>query len=70
MRFKKMNISKDVQFDKDSAYIKSKKRPNAELEETEVSKIWDTTMNEATAKEYWEMEEPQEPVYPLEKKNP
>ena len=32
--FKKIDISKDVTFDEDSAYIKSMKRPAEELEET------------------------------------
>ena len=40
--FKKIDISRDVTFDEDSAYNKSRKRP----EETEVPRIHDTTMNE------------------------
>ena len=43
--FKKIDISRDVQFDEDSAYNKSRKIPNAELEETEILRIRDTTMN-------------------------
>ena len=46
--FKKINISKDVTFDEDSAYNKSKKRPAEEPEETEAPRIHDTTMNEET----------------------
>ena len=37
--FKKIDISMDVQFDEDSTYNKSIKRPNAELEETEEPRI-------------------------------
>ena len=37
--FKKINISRDVQFDEDSGYNKSRKRPNAELEETKEPRI-------------------------------
>ena len=50
--FKKIKISSDVTFDKGSAYNKSRKRPIAELEETEVPRIRDTTMNKATPDEY------------------
>ena len=46
--FKKINISRDVKFDEDSAYNKSRKRPAEEPEETEVPGIQDTTMNDAT----------------------
>ena len=46
--FKNIDISKDVQFGEDSDYNKSRKIPNAELEETEVPRIRDTTINEAT----------------------
>ena len=35
-RFKKIDISSDVTFDKDSAYNKSKKRPVEDLEESKV----------------------------------
>ena len=41
--FKKINISKDVTFDEDTAYNKSRKRPT---EEVEAPRIHDTTMNE------------------------
>ena len=44
--FKKIDSNRDVTFDEDSAYIKSRKRPAKELEEIEVPKIHDTTMNE------------------------
>ena len=69
-RFKKIDISRDVTFDEDSTYNKSKKRPIAELKEMEVPRIQDTTMNEATPEEDREMEEPREPVDPLHEKNP
>ena len=64
--FKKINISRDVTFDKDSAYNKSRKRP---AEETEVPRIHDTTMNEEIQEEDREIEEPQEPVDPPQEKN-
>ena len=44
--FKKIEISRDVTFDKDLSYIKSKKRPTEEPEETRAPRIHDTTMNE------------------------
>ena len=44
--FKKIEISRDVTFDKESAYNKSRKRPAEEPEETEVPRTHDTTMNE------------------------
>ena len=52
--FKNIDIIKDVQFDKDSAYNKSRKRPVEETkgtEEIEVPRIHDTTMNNATQEE-------------------
>ena len=39
---------KDVTFDEDSAYNKSRKRPAKEPEEAEARKIHDTQMNEET----------------------
>ena len=69
-RFKKIDISRDVAFDEDSAYNKSIKRPAKELEEAEAPKTHDTTMNEETQEEYREFEEPQEPVDPPQEKNP
>ena len=50
--FKKIDISRDVTFDEDSAYNKSRKRPVEDLEETEVPRIRDTTMIVATPEEY------------------
>ena len=47
-RFNNIDISRDVTFDKDSAYIKSRKRPTEEPEETRAPRIHDTTMNEET----------------------
>ena len=44
--FKKIDISRDVTFDEDSAYNKSRKRLVEEPEETEAPRIHDTTMNE------------------------
>ena len=67
--FKKIDISKDVTFDEDSAYNKSRKRPIEDLEETKVSRIQDTTMNEATPEEDREMEESQEPIDPTYENN-
>ena len=58
-RFKNIDISKDVTFDEDSAYIKSRKRPLEDSEEFEVPIIHNTTMNEETPKEDREMEESQ-----------
>ena len=58
--FKKIDISRDVTFDEDSAYNKSRKRPVEESEEIEVPKIQDTTMNDTNQDEYREIEEPQE----------
>ena len=50
--FKKIDISRYVTFDEDSAYNKSKKRPIEDPEEIEVPRIQDTTMNNATQEEY------------------
>ena len=68
--FKKINISRDVTFDKDSAYNKSRKRHVEEPKEAEAPIIQDTTMNEATPEEDREIEEPHEPVDPPQEKNP
>ena len=62
--FKKIHISRDVTFDEDSTYNKSRKRPAGEPEETEAPRIHDTTMNEEYQEEYREIEEPQEPIDP------
>jgi len=48
--FKKIGISRDVTFDEDTAYKKSRKKPIEEPEEAEAPKIHDTTMNEETQK--------------------
>ena len=49
--FKKIDISRDVTFDEDSSYIKSRKRPAEEPKEAEAPRIHDTTMNEETQEE-------------------
>ena len=46
--FKNIDISRDVTFDEDTAYNKSRKRPVEEPEEAEAPRIHDTTMNEET----------------------
>ena len=46
--FKKMNINRDVTFDEDTAYNKSRKRPAKEPDEAEAPRIHDTTRNEET----------------------
>ena len=43
--YKKIEINKDVTFDEDTAYNKSRKRPVEEPEEAEAPRIHDTTMN-------------------------
>ena len=63
--YKKIDISRDVTFDEDTAYNKSRKRPAEELEEAEAPRTHDTTMNE----EDQEFEEPQRPVDPHLEKN-
>ena len=50
--FKNININRDVKFDEDSTYNKSRKRPVEDHEETEVPRIQDTTMNNETQEEY------------------
>ena len=49
--FNKIDISRDVTFDEDTAYNKSRKRPAEEPEEVEAPRIHDTTMNEETQEE-------------------
>ena len=44
-RFKKIDISRDVTFDKDSSYNKTRKRLAEQPEEHEAPGIHDTTMN-------------------------
>ena len=48
---KKIDISRDVTFDEDLAYIKSRKRPAEEPEEAKGPRIHVTTMNEETQEE-------------------
>ena len=48
--YKKIDISRDVTFDEDTAYNKCKKRPAEDTEEVEAPRIHDTTMNEETEK--------------------
>ena len=69
-RFNKIDIRRDIKFDEDSSYIKSRKRPTEEPEETRAPRIHDTTMNEETREEDREFEEPQRPVDPPLEKNP
>ena len=61
--FKKIDIRRDVTFDEDLAYNKSRKRPVEEPEETEAPRIHDTTMNEEIQVDQ-ELEESQEHVDP------
>ena len=68
--FKKIEISRDVIFDEDLAYNKSRKRHAEHPEEIEAPRIHDTTMNKEYQEEDWEIEEPQEPVDPPQEKNP
>ena len=49
--FKNIDISRDVTFDEDSSYNKSRKRPVEDSEEIEVPRIQDTTMTDATQEE-------------------
>ena len=56
--FKNIDISRDVTFDEDSTYNKSRKRPVEDPEETEAPRIHDTTMNESIPEEDREIEEP------------
>ena len=69
-RFKKIDISRDVTFDEDSDYNKSKMRPTKEPNETEAPRIHDTTMNDETQEEDLEFKEPQEPIDLPQEKNP
>ena len=48
--YKKIDISRDVTFDEDIAYNKSRKRPAQEPEEAKAPRIHDTTMNEKLKK--------------------
>ena len=49
--YKNIDISRDVTFDEDLAYNKSRKRHVEEPEEVEETRIHDTTMNEETQEE-------------------
>ena len=49
--YKKIDINRDVTFDEDIAYNKSRKRLAEEPEEAEAPRIHDTTMNEKTQEE-------------------
>ena len=51
-RFKKIDISRDVTFDEDIDYNKSRNRPTEEPEEAEAPRIHDTVMNEENQEEY------------------
>ena len=70
--YKKIDISRDVTFDEDTAYNKSRKRPTEEPEEVEAEapRIHDTTMNEEAQEEGRDFEEPQRHVDPPLEKNP
>ena len=46
--YKKVDIIRDMTFEEDSTYNKSKKIPIEDIEEPEVPRIRDTTMNEET----------------------
>ena len=61
--FKKIDIRRDVTFDEDTTYNKSKKRPVEYSEENEIPSIQDTTMDEVILEDQ-EIEEPQEPIDP------
>ena len=68
--FKKIDIRRDVTFDEDSTYNKSRKRTVEDSEETKVPRIQDTTMNNANKDEDQEIEEPQELVDSPQENNP
>ena len=70
--YKNIDIRRDVTFDEDTAYNKSRKRPAEEPEEAEAEApiIHDTTMNEEAQEEDQEFEKPQRSVYPPLEKNP
>ena len=51
-RFKNVDISNNVTFDKESAYNKSRKRPAEDPKETKAPRIHDTTINEESQEEY------------------
>ena len=49
--FKNIDINRDVTFDEDTAYNKSRKRLAEEPDEAEAPRIHDTTMNEEIQEE-------------------
>ena len=49
--YKKIDISRDVNFDEDTTYNKSRKRPAEEPEKEKAPRVHDTTMNEEEAQE-------------------
>ena len=49
--YKKIDISRDVTFDEDTDYNKSRKRPAEDPDEVEAPKIQDTIMNEEIQEE-------------------
>ena len=49
--YKNIDISRDVTFDEDRTYNKSRKRPVEEPEESEAPRIHETTMNEEIQEE-------------------
>ena len=65
--FKNIDISRDVTFDEDLAYIKSRKKLTEEIEEAKAPRIHDTIVNEETQEEDREFERP---VDPPQEKNP
>ena len=70
--YKKIDINRDMTFDEDTSYNKSRKRPTEEPEEAEAEapRIHDTTMNEEAQEEDRYFEEPKRPVDPPLEKNP
>ena len=58
--YKKIDISRDLTFDEDTAYNKSRKRPTKEPKEAEAKapRIHDTIMNEEAQEEDRDFEEP------------
>ena len=43
--YKNIDINRDVTFDEDTAYNKSRKRPTEDLEEGEAPRVHDTNLN-------------------------
>ena len=62
--FKKIDISRDVTFDEDSTYFRSRRTPIQEVEEPEEMRVRDMEIGEAIPEdpEDHDMIEPQEPV--------